>query len=97
MPKYRECFREMISLHEDKFASFKELHDKYDLDQKKWQQDFNEQGKEVVEIIREWEQKLCGKMERGDKAVYSARLAEKFWGEVKAFFPMIDYVVVTIS
>jgi hypothetical protein len=92
MPKYRDMFREMITEHEAEFAAFKLLHDKYKDDQMKFQNEYNTQGKKIVEIVREWESRLCGKMERGDKAVYSARLSEKFWDEVRAFFPLVDYV-----
>lgn len=41
--------------------------------------------------------RLCGRMEQGANAAYSARLSEKFWGEVKLRFPLIDFVGATIS
>jgi hypothetical protein len=91
-PKYRLYFREMLDEHEILFAQFKELHDKYQDNQDKWQEQFNTSGNPVLEIIRAQEARLCGGMERGNNAKYSAQLAEKFWGEVRAFFPMIDYV-----
>jgi len=87
----------MISEHEVQFADFKDIHDKYTLDQKKWQDEYNRQGKQIVEIVRRWESKLCGNMEKGENAIFSGRLSEKFWTEVRAFFPMIDYVGATIS
>ena len=87
----------MIRVHEQEFTDFKVLHDKYAEDQQRFQGEYNERGREVVEIIREWERRLCGKMERGTNAVYSSKLAEKFWDEVRAFFPMIDYVGVTFK
>ena len=58
---------------------------------------FNEQGVAVRHIIEDWDRKLCGRMERGANATYSQRLSEKFWGEVRLRFPMIDFVGATIS
>jgi hypothetical protein len=92
MPKYRDIFRQMIADHEAKFASFKEVHDKYALDSKTWQKEYNQQGAEIVDLIRNYEQKLCMGQEKGNKSVFSSKLADKFWTEVKAFFPLIDFV-----
>lgn len=97
MPKYRDMFRQMLDEHQDEFNSFADVHARYAENKKKWQNEFNTQGAEILEIIRVWEQRLCGKTEKGDKAVFSSRLAEKFWDEVKAFFPLIDFVGVEIE
>lgn len=97
MPKFREYFREMIDTHEEEFKEFADVHALYAQDKKKWQDEFNQKGEVVNEIIRTWESRLCGKSERGNNAVFSSRLAEKFRGEVKAFFPLIDFVGVKIK
>jgi hypothetical protein len=97
MPKYRDYFRRMINEHETEFAEFKRIHDQYAKDQKKWQAEYNIKGKKILEIIRKTESELCGNMERGDKAMFSSNLSEKYWGEVRAFFPMIDLVGAEIS
>jgi hypothetical protein len=97
MPKYRDTFRQMISEHESEFAAFKQVHDLYNLDKKTNQQEFNLQGEKIVLIIRDYERLLCSSQERGNKGVFSTRLADMFWKEVKAFFPLIDFVGVEIS
>ena len=97
MPKYRDIFRQMIEEHEQEFKNFAEVHAKYASNKKQWQDEFNKQGVELLEIIRVWEQRLCGKTEKGNKAVFSTRLAEKFWAEIKAFFPLIDFVGVEVE
>ncbi len=74
------------------FARFEPIHQGYKTDRKAWSKQFHEVGKEVVEVIREWEHRLCNGMERGHNAVYSAKLAEKFWGEVKLRFSHIELV-----
>ena len=96
MPKYRDYFRKMIDENSEMFEEFAKLHAKYAEDRSANQEEFNEKGEKVVEVIREWEGRLCGKTEKGDKAVFSAGLADKYWGEVKAFFPMIDFVGVEV-
>lgn len=92
MTKYKQYFQQMMDEHHDLFTSFKEVHDGYKVDRKKWSQQFHSQGKEVVDIMREWEQRLCASMERGHNAVYSSKLAEKFWAEVKQMYSHIELV-----
>ncbi len=74
------------------FNNFKPIHDGYQTDRKQWSQRFHAEGQQVVDVIREWERRLCSGMERGNNAVYSAKLAEKFWSEVKKEFPLIERV-----
>lgn len=86
-----------MQTHQEEFAAFKELHDAYEKDQASIQDRYNAEGAQIVEILREGERRLCGKMERGVHARYSAQLSEKYWDEVRAFFPLIDYVGVKWS
>lgn len=90
--KYQKYFQEMFDAHEHVFLEFQPIHDGYKVDRKKWSKQFHEKGKVIVEIIRDWEQRLCSGMERGQNAVYSARLSEKFWQEVKKMFSHIELV-----
>lgn len=53
---------------------------------------FHKLGFEVVDIVRFWERKLCSGMERGNNSVYSDKLADKFWNEVRDRFSKIDMV-----
>lgn len=92
MTKYRQYYIQMMDEHQDLFAAFQEVHDGYQLDRKAWSQRFHAEGQPVVDVIRDWERRLCSGMERGQNSVYSARLAEKFWGEVKKQLPMIERV-----
>lgn len=83
--------------HEETFAAFAAAHAKYALNKQKWQEEFDREGEKVREIIHEWETRLCGKQERGKNAVFSSKLAEKFWDEIRAFFPLIDFVGVKVK
>lgn len=87
----------MVSKHEREFDAFQELHDKYEESPLKWQDDFNREGAKIMEIVREYENRLCGHMENTHNATYSARLAEKFRNEIKRYLPKLDMIGVTMS
>ena len=93
--KYQEYFTKMLEQNHDDFVRFGKLHDFYSSDPQSWQDAYNREGEKVVNIIREWERKLCQTSERGQYGKYSASLADKFWGEVRRRYPKIDYVGVT--
>ena len=97
MPKYCDYFRKMLKENEEAFAAFTEVHIKYQLDQQNNQEEFNKLGKPVRVIVEDYERKLCGHTEKGTYAQFSSKLAEKFYGEVKAFFPMYDFIGVQVS
>ena len=79
------------------FDEFQFIHDLYKDNKRANQVVFNEQGLVVRHIIEDWDRRLCGRMERGKNATYSARLSEKFWGEVRLRFPMIDFIGATVK
>ncbi len=90
--KYKAYFKQMITDHAPEFGRFKGIHDLYSRDKKTHQAVYNDEGKAIVDIIRDYEKRLCNTMEKGNNAQYSARLAEKFWTEVRGMFPLIDFV-----
>ncbi|MFH0863838.1 MAG: hypothetical protein V1858_01985 [Candidatus Gottesmanbacteria bacterium] len=92
MPKHQEYYQRMIDQNMDIFARFQDIHDNYVLEPKKWQANYNEIGDQVINIIRDWERKLCRDSERGQFSKFSANLAEKFWELVRKDFPKIDFV-----
>jgi hypothetical protein len=90
--KYKEHVEDMYAAHQELFDSFKQLHDKYALDPKKYQKEFNEEGPDVLRIIQRWESSLCGKSEGGKFGKFSSKLADKFWGEIRTTYPKIDSI-----
>lgn len=96
MIKYKEYFAKMCDENKDLFTEFKKIHDLYSKNKFAHQKSFNEVGLAVRKIIEEWDSRLCGHMEAGKNANYSARLSEKFWDEVRKLFPLIDFVGVTV-
>ena len=95
--KYKEIFQEMVTKYEKEFDAFQEIHDKYEEDPKKWQAKFNEDGAKIMDIVRDYENKLCGHMENTLNSTYSAGLAEKFRGEIKRYLPKLDMIGVIIT
>ena len=92
MVKYKEYIQKMLEDNKKQFENFKKLHDNYALNQGNLQSEFNKEGEKILEIVREYENRLCSNTERGLYNKYSAGLAQKFQDEVRKEFPMIDHV-----
>lgn len=92
MTKYKQLFDEMLKKNRELFIKFKITHDMYGTDPKQWNKQFNDEGKKILEILREYEDRLCGHSEQGQYSKYSANLADKFWAEVRKNYPRIDFV-----
>lgn len=97
MTKYKQYFTEMISSNQAVFDEFKKIHDLFGKDRMKYQDEFNRQGEVIMDIIHDWEKRLCARMEGGKNGVYSAKLSEKFKDEIKNIYPLIDLVGVKLS
>ena len=82
----------MLDENKELFDSFTRLHFEYSMDQDNMQEKFNEEGEKVLDIIRDYENRLCSNTERGMYNRYSAGLAEKFQAIIKSHFPLIDHV-----
>lgn len=92
MTKYQKYFQEMMDDRFEQFKRFKDVHDNYVKEPEKWKDRFNSEGKIILSIIREWEKRLCSHSERGQYGIYSSKLADKFWDEIRKNFPKIDFV-----
>jgi hypothetical protein len=82
----------MFKENQTLFDEFTKIHDLYKTDDSKYQKEFNQIGEKVTEVIREWERRLCQYSEKGNNAVYSKNLSEKFWAEIRSVFTHIDLV-----
>ena len=93
--KYKQYVELMFKNHQEDFKRFKSIHDKYGLHPDELQEDFNEKGRKIVNIINMWEDKLCRQSEKGGYGNYTISLAEKFRNEIRKNFPHIDSVGIT--
>lgn len=90
--KFKQVYDLMIEQNKVAFEEFKKLHDNFVTDPKKYQEQFNREGYDIQDIIRKYENILCGKSENGGYGKFSANLAEKFHQEIKKDFSKIDYI-----
>lgn len=95
--KYKLYFSQMQEQNEELFADFLRIHQLFESDADKHGEDFHRVGQKVVDIIRDWDRRLCSAMGRGSFSKYSEQLSEKFWGEAKKIFPLIHSVGVKFS
>jgi hypothetical protein len=94
---YKKAYQEMVDKYSEQFLAFSQIHDRFKADQNTWKDKFDELGLPLVRIISDTENRLCSKMEKSHQGQYSAKLADKFRAEVKAHYPLIELVGVTIS
>jgi len=82
----------MIDENKELFNTFKSIHDAYILNPQMNQERFNAVGQEIVDIVRDYERKLCGNMNAGVYGAFSQNLSQKFWEEIRKVYPKIDFV-----
>ena len=87
----------MLTQNIDLFEQFKVVHDNYKKEPKKFQPQFDQVGYEIQDVIRRYENILCGKSENGGFGKFSSNLSEKFHAEIKKIFPKIDYIGLEVS
>jgi hypothetical protein len=92
MTKSQQVFQDMMEYHTAVFTSFKKVHDDYEKDPQKYQQQLNEEGEQVLLIIRKYENILCAHSESGRYGKFSSKTADKFWSFIRKQFPKIDCV-----
>jgi sugar-specific transcriptional regulator TrmB len=95
--KFKIYFQKMLDDNRALFEKFKKLHDEYGLNENKFQKKFNDEGEKVLEVIREYENRLCANTERGIYNKFSTALAEKFQNEVRTHFPLIDHIGLVVE
>lgn len=94
--KYLLFYELMIEQNKKVFDAFKPIHDQFSLDGSN-AEEFHTKGLRVLDIVRDWDRRLCSGMERGAFAGYSSKLSEKFWQRVKKDYPLIEEIGVKVS
>ena len=51
---------------------------------------FQEVGSKVQKLLLEGEDELCRNMEKSNHRVFSSKVADKYWDEVRKYFKYID-------
>lgn len=94
--KYKEYYQKMFDQHKPIFMAFLTIHDAFVADPEKNATVFHTEGRKVLDIIRDWDRRLCASMGRGKFSGYTQTLSEKFWNEVRKDFSLIDKVGVIV-
>lgn len=92
MSKYRQFVNLMFEENRELFDEFSPIHEAYVLNPAVNQAKYNAIGSEVMDVIRDYERKLCAKMGAGQYSKFSMNLSEKFMEEIKAIFPKIMFI-----
>jgi len=92
MTKSQQYFQDMMDYNKEAFAAFQILHDRYETEGKKMQQEFNDEGEKILTIIRKYENLLCNTSESGKYGKFSSKTADTFWALIRSKFPKIDFV-----
>lgn len=94
--KYKQYYQMMVDGNEQLFEDFKVVHDGYVAGSVN-QEEYNRRGQPVVDVIRDFDRRLCSAMGRGAFSKYSEQLSGKFWDEVRKTYSQIDRVGVRVK
>ncbi len=92
MTKFQQVFQDMLNKNQSQFDEFRRVHDLYSEDPQKYQKQFDEVGRDIQDIVRRYENVLCGKSEGTGYGKFSTKLSEKFQEQVRQTFPKIDCI-----
>lgn len=92
--KYKQTLKQLFEEEKDLFTHFKLIHDNFLKNAKMYETDFNTIGSKVMLKFKQAEDNLCSKTEKGRYSNFSNQLSEKYWQEIKKYFPAIDRVKV---
>jgi sugar-specific transcriptional regulator TrmB len=92
MSKYKKHFHKMLEENQLLFNEFKSVHDRYTKEKETLEEPFHDLGNKILRVIRRYENELCAKSENSGFGKFSSNLSEKFWEEIRAYFPHIDLV-----
>jgi hypothetical protein len=94
--KYKLYYDLMVKNNSKLLDEFKVIHDHYQAEPNKYRASFNQVGRDVLDVMRSYERKLCSGMERTNNAAYSDKVAEKYWAEIRKTYPLVDQIGVIV-
>ncbi len=92
MTKCEEYYQLMLKQNAELFAAFTAIHEKYLKDPNKYQDEFNQVGYDVQDVVGRFENLLCSNTEGSGKGKFSAALSEKFLTKIKKDFPKYNSI-----
>ena len=89
MVKYLQIYQDMISQNQEIFDRFGIVHNQYAIEPRKYKEEFNRVGEQVMTLVRRYEARLCSHSENSGFGKFSGGLAGKFWERLEKDYPMI--------
>jgi len=96
-PKFQVYYQKMIDENRQLFDRFAKLNEHYAKNPDSDTVEFHQFGQQILDVIRDYDRRLCAAMGRGVYSVYSEKLSQKFWDLVRQDFSQIDMVGVKIK
>jgi len=90
--KYKNYIDLMYNQNQELFEKFVIVHDNFANNPKEHGMQFHKEGQKVIDIMRDWERRLCRNMGKGQFSAYAVKLSEKYWLEIEKKFPLIRKV-----
>lgn len=90
--KYEQFFTLMLDQNKEVFDEFRKMHDLYAKDPQKYQDQFNQIGYDIQDLVQRYENMLCSNSESSGKGKFTSALSEKFQAEVKKEFPKYSQI-----
>ena len=95
--KYKQYYVQMEQQNKAEFDAFQPIHDGFVQNSAAFETEFHTKGRDILDIIRDWERRLCSGMERGNHSQYSLNLSKKFWDEIKKRFSHVELIGVKVT
>ena len=95
--KYKKFYKLMHEKNPQLFEEFKAAHQAYLDNPDKAKPEFDRVGERVLEVMRDWERKLCSAMGRTMYGKYAQQVSEKFWDLARQDYEQIDMVGVKVE
>ena len=92
MTKTDQYYTLMLQQNKELFDSFREIHDKYTAEPDKYHDSFNEVGRDIQDVVRRYENRLCSGTENGGFGKFSTKLSEKFQSLIVKTFPKYNHI-----
>lgn len=97
--RYKQIFENIWEENKKLFQAFFLINNEYSDAKKrsKIEKQFQELGGKVKKLLLKGEDELCRHMEKSNHRLFSSKVADKYWDEVRKYFKYIDNVGVSIS
>ncbi len=95
--KYKKFYKLMHEKNPQLFEEFQAIHQSYLKNPERAKAEFDRVGMKVLDVMRDWERRLCSVMGRTAFSKYAQQVSEKFWDLARQDYEQIDMVGVKVE